>query len=104
MTYSAPVSDERAARLNKALARSGTHTWDDMCDLLNDGKCQLFSNERGVAVTEIIQTPRRRLFRWWLAAGELESVMDLQPTLTTFAEKHGCELMVAAGRPGCRPR
>lgn len=88
------------ARIEKALAIDGTHTWADLRERLLSGQAQVFWNDHGVWIVEVIQTPQKRYLNAWVVAGELPGVMDLQPQVIAFAKEMGCERVVARARFG----
>ena len=93
--------DEIIRRIEKALRHGGeTHTWDDVRQGLIDGEFQIFWNDGGVAITEIINHPRKRVLHCFVVAGEMDSVVALQGELVHFAREHYCDSLSAIGRFG----
>ena len=96
-----PVTpDDIQDRIKRALAIYGTHSWDDVKDLLRERKAQMFWNDHGAWITEVLTGPQRRILNCWVVAGELPGVMDLQDEAMTFAREQGCEAMTATARLG----
>jgi hypothetical protein len=89
--------EEIIARIEKALAIDGTHTWEDVREMLVNGACQIFSNEHGAWITEILVSPRKRMLNVWIVAGELPEVMALQAEVERYALTMTCEEMVVRG-------
>ncbi len=93
--------EEIIRRIEIALAEGGgTHTWEDMKEGLIKGDLQIFWNEHGACITEIIQTPQLRYLHCWIVAGELPGVMDLQDQVERHALSSTCEYMETKGRLG----
>ena len=92
--------DEIVRRIRKALARDGAHTWEHVKDLLEVGAAQIFWNDHGVWITEIVSTPLSRWLHVWVVAGELPGVMDLQPAVLAHAKATNCHHVTATARFG----
>lgn len=89
------------ARLAEALEHGGgTHSLNDVLAQIEKGDAQLWQNEGGVIVTEMKDTPNKRVVHFWLAAGELESVVALSKDVLAWAKEKGCEQATLAGRRG----
>ena len=89
------------ARLEQALEHGGgTFALQDIVEGLEQGRFQLFWNNGGIAVTEIIQCPRKRYLNIFLAAGEMKAVLKLHRKVEKFARKNGCDFMQATARKG----
>jgi hypothetical protein len=88
---------EIVRRIEKALEIDGTHTWDDVRDLLLDGAAQIFWNEHGAWITELLVLPQKRMLNVWVVAGELPEVMALQEQVERFALTQTCDCMIVKG-------
>lgn len=87
--------------LTEALERGGsTHSLEDVLAQIRRGDAQLWETEDAVIVTEIHQTPRKKLVHFWLAAGEIDAVVELSKVVLDWAKRHGCEQATLAGRKG----
>ena len=87
--------------MRKALHLAGdTHTVADVVEALEAGKMQSFWSENAMVVTQIVDHPRKRELNVFLAFGDLDEVMALQPQIAEFGRKHGCAFMVMSGRLG----
>ena len=91
--------NEIVRRIEKALACDGTHTWDDVREMIIDGRAQIFWNQHGCWITTVATFPRKRVLNAWVVAGELPWVMQLQDEVERFALSQSCDEIVA---PGCR--
>lgn len=94
--------EEIIRRIKKALSRegNGSHTWEDVVELLKAGKAQIFFNGDGAWITEIIHSPRKRWLNVWVVAGQLPGVMDLQSKVVEFARSQGISDITATCRLG----
>jgi hypothetical protein len=89
------------ARLEKALEHGGgTYAIKDIIEGLEGGRFQMFWNDDGMAVTEIIQCPQKRYLNIFLAAGDMKAVLELHQRVEKFARQNGCDFMQATARKG----
>ena len=89
------------ARLEQALEHGGgAFALHDIVEGLEQGRFQLFWNNGGIAVTEIIQCPRKRYLNIFLAAGEMKAVLKLHKKVEKFAREMECNFMQASARKG----
>ena len=61
---------------------------------------QIFWNDHGAWITEIMIAPRMRWLNVWVIAGQLPEVMELQDEVERFCLTKTIERMVATTRPG----
>jgi hypothetical protein len=93
--------DQKIARIKKALHFAGDyHTWEDVVDGLESGRYQIFDNDDGALIGEIIQLPRGKYYNAWIAGGRLPGIMKNVQQMEKTAHKHGCKQLVAYGRRG----
>lgn len=78
----------------------GTHTLQDVADLIAAGNAQLWPGKRSAVVTEICQSPRMRYMNIWLAGGELDELEDITPCLEAWGMSAQCERVTLCGRRG----
>lgn len=88
---------EIVRRIEEALAIDGTHNWQDMREMLIDGRCQIFWSDHGAWITEILAGPRKKFLNVWVVAGELPEVMEIQKQVERHARENGCKVMVVRG-------
>lgn len=96
---------ERIARcrgwIEAALAYSGgTHTFEDVARGIAEGRMQLWDAPDGCCVTEIVEYPRKRVLNGFLAGGEMGQVLDIIPSIETWARLQGCDATELTGRRG----
>jgi hypothetical protein len=93
--------DEIIARIKKALVHGGeTHTWDDVRIGIMEGKLQIFWNDHGACVTQVVNAPQMLYLDCLIVAGELPGVMDLSEQVEDFGRSMGCKFMTTSARMG----
>ena len=93
--------EEKMEKIRRALKRGGgTHSLQDVLDGLLEGRYQLFENDDGVCITEIMEAPKGRYLHCWIVAGRLPGVMQLQEAVERHALTNNCRFMSTAGRFG----
>lgn len=78
----------------------GSHTFEDVVELVRSGHAQLWPAPRGCAVTEIVVYPRKRVLHIFLAGGELDQLKDMFGDAAAWAKAQGCDAMSLSGRVG----
>lgn len=95
--------DELMRRLDRALGVAGhTHTPDDVSRAVAEGRMQAWLNGDSLVVTEVLEFPQAKALNVFLAVGNLDEVMALQPGLEAFGREHGCKALRMEGRKGWR--
>jgi hypothetical protein len=91
-------------RLLEALRISGdTHRVEDLMAALRDGRAQAWDRNGSLVVTEIIRFPRRTVLRYWLAAGDIDDMVALLPTLEQWGRDQGADVAECEARRGWTP-
>jgi hypothetical protein len=93
-------SAEIVTRIEQSLALDGTHTWDDVREMLIKGDAQIFWNDHGAWITEVMVSPLKRWLHVWIIAGQLPGVMEIQEQVERFCLTKTLSRMVATTRPG----
>lgn len=78
----------------------GTHAFEDVVDLVAMGRAQFWPAPRGVAVTEIIVYPRKRVLHCFLASGDLDQIIDMIDSAIAWGRTQGCTSLTLSGRFG----
>ena len=87
--------------IDSALAYSGgTHTFEDVQELVATGKAQLWPGNASVGVTEIVVFPRKKTLNCWLAAGDLDELLVMMDFAKEWGAAQGCDAMTMSGRMG----
>lgn len=87
--------------LLKALRGAGDcYTIGDVADGILSGRFQYWMSDAAGIVTEILAYPRKRALNYFLAFGELNAILAMQPEIEAFAREHGCAAVACSGRDG----
>ena len=78
----------------------GTHIFEDVVDGIKSGRMQLWPTEKGCAVTEIVVYPRKKVLHIFLAAGDLDQLLDMIDAAAAWGIQQGCQAMTMSGRRG----
>lgn len=78
----------------------GTHTVEDVRAGVIEGRYQFFYAPGGCAVTEVIDTPRKRVLSYFLVGGDLDTVQQYEPLIEGWAREQGCSRIEFSGRRG----
>lgn len=87
--------------IQQALDRNGnTHSLEDIKELVLCGEAQFWPGEKSVGVTELMKAPNYLTLHGWIAAGELDEVLEMTDRAAKWGKEQGCERMVLSGRRG----
>jgi len=91
--------------IQSALDKGGdTHDFVDIVDGVMSGHMQLWSGERGCAVTEILVYPNKKILHVFLAGGDnghgIDQITDMHDSAVEFAKRENCQGMSVSGRAG----
>jgi hypothetical protein len=93
--------DANRHHIEAALKYGGnTHTFEDVRDMILAGTAQIWPAPRGCAVSEVITYPRKRVLNVWLAAGEMDQIIDMIDSAIAWGKSQGCDAMTLSGRVG----
>jgi hypothetical protein len=88
-------------KIEDTLARTyGTHTFDDLCIMVMQGRVRLWSLENSFIVTELVVYPQEKHMHVWLAGGDLDEIKAMQGVVLEVAKLEGCSKMTLSGRRG----
>jgi hypothetical protein len=92
---------ERARpHLMAAADRAGTHNEFDLVQAIAAGKATLWLGEASAVLSEIIDYPKLRTHRLWLAGGDLEELLAMEQYMAAQARLIGCTRQDLDGRLG----
>lgn len=77
-----------------------SHTFDDVCLMVLQGRLQFFNFPHAFAIMEYKEYPRQKIYHCFLAGGELQSVIDCQYSIIEVARQAGCHAVTLSGRKG----
>ena len=78
----------------------GTHTEEDVIDLLIFRKAFLWANGGSAVLCEFEDYPRKRICRYWVAGGSLEDLLPMESKIERWARSLGAVRMEICGRAG----
>lgn len=87
---------------DKALRIGGnTHTRQDIAEGIAKGRFQYFGDDECCVVTEIVEYPQKRALHLFLAAGNLNKLLEeYLPVVKQFAKENGCTSITSVSRKG----
>jgi hypothetical protein len=90
------------ALFDKALKLGGnTHTREDIAEGIKSGRFQYWGDDKCCLVTEIVQYPQKRTLHLFIAAGELDRLLEhYLPKVKAFAAEHQCSALTSVSRKG----
>ena len=77
-----------------------SHTYEQVIDIVKRGDAQLWALKDSAIVTEIIDYPQRRTLRFWLAGGNLKTLLEVEPKIRKWSILYRCEAVEIIGRKG----
>lgn len=87
--------------LEPALAYSGgTHQWSDIVEGVQSTRMQLWANETGAAITEIVKYPRKTVLNVFIAGGDMDQLIEMLDSAKHWGRLQGCDTIAMSGRPG----
>lgn len=82
------------------LEDGGLFTIDDLKEGIVNGEFQSFARDESWLVTQIFETPRKRVMNIILAFGEIDQLVSMESEVDEFARKNGVNLIGATARTG----
>jgi len=87
--------------INDALRYAhNSHTYEQVIDIVKRGDAQLWALKDSAIVTEIVSYPQRRTLRFWLAGGNLKTLLEVEPKIRKWSILYRCEAVEIIGRKG----
>jgi len=78
-----------------------SHTPEDVWSAIEKKRAQLWPLPNSVIVTEIVSYPAGRSVRLWLAAGDMDELLEAEPFIAKWGKEHyGCKKVEIIGRKG----
>lgn len=95
------IIDANRKHIEAALEYSGgTHLFEDVKQAILEGRMQLWPAPNSCAVTEIVEYARKKVINVFLAAGQMDEVMDGIESVAEWGRQQGCQSMTLSGRKG----
>jgi len=77
-----------------------SHTFEQVIEIVKRGDAQLWAFPDSAIVTEIINYPQRRVLRFWLAGGNLKTLLEVEPKIRKWSILYNCKAVEIIGRKG----
>jgi hypothetical protein len=78
----------------------GTHDYDDVVKMVEEGKAQFWPGPNSAIITEVSQFPKKRVLHYWLAGGNLAEIERMIPAIEEWGRAEGCNSASMTGRLG----
>ena len=78
----------------------GTHDFYDIVKTVIAGDAQFFYADDAALITEIIDYPKRRTLRFWLAGGNLQTLKKIELDAIEWSKDWDCVACEIVGRRG----
>ena len=78
----------------------GTHNFDDVAEMVEQNRLQLWPAKDSVVLTELIVYPRLKNLHYFLAGGDLDELSRMRPLIESWGKSVGCTRVTLAGRSG----
>jgi hypothetical protein len=78
----------------------GSHTADDIIEAIGAGKMQSWVGDESAVITEVRETPQRKLLMFFLAGGNLRELEAMLPPILEWGRSIGCQEARLVGRAG----
>jgi hypothetical protein len=90
-----------APLLERALEYAGgTHTVADIWMACEQNRMALWCGHKSVIITEIVEYPRLKACRIFLAAGDMTELLEMETAVADWAKSADCNRMEVIGRKG----
>jgi len=87
-------------QIRKALSYGSRYTAEELCAEIVAGRAQLWHQGDGMVVTQLDHKPSGRGLYFWVAAGDLDDVIDLHRQACEWGKSVGCTWATFVGRKG----
>lgn len=93
--------ERHAVQLKRALHHGGDlYGLDDIRRMVMNGNAMMFPTGKSVAITRQTTCPAGEVLDYWLLAGDLDDLLDLETRLTAWADENGAVAVKGSGRAG----
>lgn len=87
--------------INDALEYAhNSHSAEDVFAMCQAGDAQFWPFADSVIITEIVNYPKRRVLRFWLAGGNLNTLLKVEPDIVNWSKQYNCNGVEINGRKG----
>ena len=75
----------------------GTHNFDDIAEMVEKSRLQVWPAANSVVLTEIIVYPRLKNLHYFLAGGDLDELSRMRSMIESWGRSIGCTRVTLAG-------
>lgn len=94
------ISERRDLICNALAYTEGTHTFDDIVNMIMTNRVLWWPLPNSFLITEILHYPRKKYLHVFLAGGDLTEIKSMNDELKRAAKLAGCAGVSLAGRRG----
>lgn len=95
------LDSTKTAFLKSALAHAGDRwTVETVMEEVEAGEAHLWNFPKSIVVTRFLDEPAGRTLLYWLAGGDLNEIIQMEPHMTAWGQSHGCTRKMLVGRAG----
>lgn len=80
--------------------QGGLYTFEDVLELINEGKFQSFVTNDTWLVTQVHQFPRKKVVDVVFVIGDMKDLPELEAQMLAFKDSIGADYLSATGRLG----
>ena len=100
MSFSANADRCRKWIIDALRYAHNSHTYEQVIEIVKRGDAQLWALRDSAIVTEIIDYPQRRTLRFWLAGGNMKTLLEVEPKIRKWSILYRCRAVEIIGRKG----
>ena len=87
--------------IQSALDHGGNrYSLEDVIAEIEAGEAHLWRFDKSAVVTRFLDEPAGRTLFYWLAGGDLNQIIQMEPHMTAWGQSHGCTRKMLVGRAG----
>lgn len=95
------LSSEQRLLVEAALVYSGgSHTVDDVQQMIDSGEAMLWEGPHSLVVTQVDVQPKEKALHFFLAAGRMQELDAMTPIILEWGSSQGCTKARLVGRKG----
>jgi hypothetical protein len=87
--------------IQSALDHGGNrYTLENVAAEIEAGEAHLWRFDKSAVVTRFLDEPAGRTLLYWLAGGDLNEIIQMEPHMTAWGQSQGCTRKMLVGRAG----
>lgn len=93
--------DRHRRHLENALEYAdGSHTFDDLVNMVMMGKLHLWSKSNSIILAEVLDYPQEKHYHMFVGGGDLDEILAMHEEIESAARQLGCTKLSVCGRRG----